>query len=92
MTAPGGVYGSAAMSEHAFDFLQSWMAENVKSTMYEHQEAVENLTDDCVWEAKTRGITMADLIEAAGGDLGAYIIAELHRALDRDVDRMANVA
>jgi hypothetical protein len=66
------------MSEHAFDFLQSWVVENVSATMYEHQETVENLTHDCVWEAKTRGITMADLIEAAGGDLNAYMLAELN--------------
>jgi hypothetical protein len=83
---PRVVYGSAAMSERAFDFLQSWMAENVKATMYEHQETVENLTDDCVWEAKTRGIMMADLIEAAGGNLNAYMLAEFNRAGDRKVE------
>ena len=78
------------MSEHAFDFLQSWVAENVNATMYEHQETVENLTQDCVWEAKTRGITMADLIEAAGGDLNAYMIAKLNRTVVREVeDRVA---
>ena len=74
------------MSEHAFDFLQSWVAENVNARMYEHLETVENLTQDCVWEAKTRGITTADLIEAAGGDLDTYILAELNRAVDAEVE------
>ena len=78
------------MSEHAFDFLQSWVVENVNATMYEHRETVEYLTQDCVWEAKTRGIAMADLIEAAGGDLNAYMLAELNRAAAREVeDRVA---
>ena len=48
-----------------------------------------HLAQDCVWEAETRGITKADLIEAAGGDLDAYIVAELDRAVEREVDRMA---
>ena len=78
------------MSEHAFDFLQSWVAENVNARMYEHLETVENLTQDCVWEAKTRGITTADLIEAAGGDLNAYMLAELDRTVAGEVeDRVA---
>jgi hypothetical protein len=59
------------MSDHAFDFLQSWIVENVNATMYEDKDMVEHLAGDCVWEAKTRGITKADLIQAAGGDLHA---------------------
>ena len=77
------------MSDHAFDFLQSWIVENVNTTMYEEKDTAEHLAQDCVWEAQTRGITKADLIEAAGGDLDAYILVELDRAVDRKVDRMA---
>ena len=73
---------AAAMSEHAFDFLQSWVVENVNATTYAHHETVENLAQDCVWEAKTRGITMADLMQAAGGDLNAYMLAEMNRAAE----------
>jgi hypothetical protein len=51
---------------------------------------VEHLADDCVWEANTRGITEAALIEAAGGDLDAYMLAKLNRAVGREVkDRVA---
>ena len=57
---------SAAMSDHAFDFLQSWIVENVNATMYEDRDTAEHLADDCVWEANTRGITEAAMIEAAG--------------------------
>jgi hypothetical protein len=64
------------MSEFAFDFLQSWIVENVNACMY------GDLAHDCVWEAKTRGITKADLIEAAGGDLNSYMLGELNRAVD----------
>jgi hypothetical protein len=74
------------MSDHAFDFLQSWIVENVNVTMYEDKNTAEHLADDCVWEANTRGITEAALIEAAGGDLNAYVLAKLNRAIDREVE------
>jgi hypothetical protein len=72
------------MSDHAFDFLQSWIVENVNATIYEN--TAKHLAHDCVWEANTTGITEADLIEAAGGDLNACILAELKHALE---DRIA---
>jgi hypothetical protein len=78
------------MSDHAFDFLQSWIVENVNATMYEDKDTARHLAEDCVWEARTRGITIADLIEAAGGNLDAYMLTELNRAVDREVeDRIA---
>lgn len=70
------------MSDHAFDFLQSWIVENVNAAMYENKDTAQHLTQDCVWEAQTRGITKADLAEAAGGDLDAYILAKLNRAVE----------
>jgi hypothetical protein len=42
------------MSDHAFDFLQSWIVENVNATTYEDKDAAEHLAHDRVWEAKTR--------------------------------------
>jgi hypothetical protein len=54
-------------ADHAFDFLQSWIVENVNPTMNEDGDMMEHLAGDCAWEAKTRGITKADLTEAAGG-------------------------
>jgi len=70
------------MSDHAFDFLRSWIVENVNATAYEDRDAADHLAHDCVWEAKTRGITKEDLMEAAGGDLKAYVVAELDRTVD----------
>jgi hypothetical protein len=53
----------------------------------------EHLAHDCAWEAETRGITKADLIEAAGGDLNVYMRAELNRVFNREVeDRVAQVS
>jgi hypothetical protein len=76
------------MSDRAFDFLQSWVVENVKAMIYEDQ--AEHLAHDCAWEAETRGITKADLIEAAGGDLNVYMRTELNRVFNRGVeDRVA---
>ena len=78
------------MSDHAFDFLQSWIVENVNATMYEDRDMAEHLADDCVWEANTRGITEAAMIEAAGGNLNAYMLAKLNRAVGGEVkDRVA---
>ena len=78
------------MSDHAFDFLQSWIVENVNATMYEDRDTAEYLADDDVWEANTRGITEAAMIEAAGGNLNAYMLAKLNRAVGREVkDRVA---
>jgi hypothetical protein len=74
------------MSDHAFDFLESWIVENVNAKMLEDKGTAERLAQDCVWEAQTRGIAKADLIEAAGGDLDAYLLAELNRAVDHEVD------
>ena len=74
------------MSDHAFDFLQSWIVENVNATMYEDRDTAEYLADDDVWEANTRGITEAAMIEAAGGDLNAYMLSELNRALIRELE------
>jgi hypothetical protein len=81
------------MSDHAFDFLQSWIVENVNATMYQDKDIAGDLAQDCVWEANTRGIAKADLIEAAGGDLDAYMLAELNRAVNRTIeDRIAQDA
>jgi hypothetical protein len=78
------------MSDYAFDFLESWIVENVYAKMFEDKDTAGRLAQDCVWEAQTRGIAKADLIEAAGGDLDAYLLADLNRAVDREVeDRIA---
>ena len=74
------------MSDHAFDFLQSWIVENVNTTMYEEKDTAEHLAQDCVWEAHTRGITKADLIDAAGCDLNSYMLTKLNRAVHREVE------
>jgi hypothetical protein len=81
------------MSDHAFDFLQSWAIENINTTIYEDRDAAEHLADDCIWEANTRGITEAALIEAAGGDLNDYMIAKLNRFVGREInDRAARAS
>lgn len=70
----------------AADFLTGWVQENVNATVYEDTQMAEHLAHDCLWEAKEYGITDADLMEAAGGDLKAYMLAELNRAVDHAVE------
>jgi hypothetical protein len=74
------------MSDHAFDFLQSWVVENVNATTHEDTDTVGHLAHDCIWEANTRGITKGALIEAAGGDLNAYMLAEWNRAVGGEIE------
>lgn len=74
------------MSDEAFHFLQSWIVENVNATIYEEKDKAEHLADDCVWEANTRGITEAAMTEAAGGDLNAYMLTKLNRAVGRKLE------
>jgi hypothetical protein len=44
-----------------------------------------SLTTAC-GKQKSRVITEADLLEAAGDDLNAYMLAELNRAIDHAVE------
>ena len=74
------------MSGHAFDFLQSWIVENVNTTMHWDNETATHLANESAWEAKTRGITKADLIDAAGCDLNSYMLTKLNRAVHREVE------
>jgi hypothetical protein len=60
--------------------------ENVNATIYDDRDAAEHLVDDCIWEANTRGITEAALIEAAGSDLNEYMLAKLNRVVGREVE------
>jgi hypothetical protein len=53
----------------ASDFLIGWVSENVNATVYDDRPMAEHLAHDCLWEAKECGISEADLLEAAGGDL-----------------------
>jgi hypothetical protein len=70
----------------ASDFLNGWVQENVNATVHEDTQMAERLANDCLWEAKEYGITEADLLEAAGGDLKTYMLAELNRAVDHRVE------
>jgi hypothetical protein len=49
-------------------------------------EYCDQCAHDCVWEAETRGISNADVTEAAGGDLNAFMLSELNRALIRELE------
>ena len=69
----------------ADNFLQWWVLENVNATLYDDTHTAERLAVECLTEAETRGITKADLIEAVG-DLNAYMLAKLNRAVDEEVE------
>ena len=78
------------MSERASKFLQSWVLEHVNATVYEDRETAQELARACLSEAKTEGITEAELTEAAGDNLQAYMLGELNSAVSSEVeDRVA---
>ena len=71
-------------------FLQWWVLENVNATLYDDTSTAETLATECLKEAKRENLSEAEVISAAGGDLNVYMLAELNRAVDREVeDRVA---
>jgi len=67
-------------------FLQWWVLENVNATLYDDTHTAERLAAECLREAKRENLSEADVISAAGGDLNAYMLAELNRAVDQEVE------
>jgi hypothetical protein len=74
----------------ASTFLTNWVQENVNATVYEDTDEAQNLAEQCLREAKRGHLNEANIIEAAGGDLATFMLGELNRAVDREVeDRVA---
>ena len=77
------------MSNSAADFLNSWVEENIHAGAYPQDIKEGQLpAQQCIAEAKAKGITKQQLEEAAGDDLVSYMFSALERATDMEVDRL----
>jgi hypothetical protein len=71
-------------------FLQEWSQENVTATVYDDRATAEELSSECLLDARVQEISEAELVQAAGGDLVGYMLSALNRAVDEVVnDRVA---
>jgi hypothetical protein len=75
---------------NATEFLDNWLASNIKAVPYGHQkEYAKHLTELCSAEAESAGITNRELHEAAGGNLKRRIDGALEDAQDVVVRKRA---
>jgi hypothetical protein len=44
------------------------------------------LAEECLWEAQGQNLSEAEVTEAAGGSLLTFMVSELNRAADREID------
>jgi len=68
----------------ASKFLKSWVRENIKATVYDDTVSAQYFAERCLWEAQGEQLSEVEVIDAAGGDLVAFILAELNRAFYRE--------
>jgi hypothetical protein len=67
----------------ASKFLKSWVRENVEATVYDDTVSAQRLAEHCLFEAQGEQLSEVEVIDAAGGDLVAFMLAELNRAFYR---------
>ena len=73
------------MRSDASTFLRDWVLENVNATHYDNTNEAKSLAELCLKAARREQLSEAEVTEAAGGDLNAYMLAELNRAVDEEV-------
>jgi hypothetical protein len=72
-----------------WEFLSSWAREHVNATAYDDEATAKRLAKECLQEAKQAGVSEAALVKAASGNLVGFMLSELNRAADREVERLA---
>jgi hypothetical protein len=73
----------------ASDFLRKWVHTNITpTTAHIHNDTLTagRLAEECLWQAQGENLSAVELVDAAGGDLLAFMIAELNRAADQKRD------
>ncbi len=72
----------------AAEFLKKWVSKNIEATTAHVRDdtlTAGRLVEECLWEAQGQQLSAAEVTEAAGGDLLAFMISELNRAA-RELD------
>ena len=73
----------------ASDFLKKWVRKNIKATtaaIHDDTLTAGRLVEECLWEAQGEDLSEAEVKAAAGGNLLAFMVSELNRAADREID------
>jgi hypothetical protein len=68
------------MTTRTAEFLRVWVSENMMPVSHDDDNAVaKELARKCLAEAEEKGISYTELKQAAGGNLVAFIVAEIRR-------------
>jgi hypothetical protein len=70
----------------ASDFLKKWVRKHIDATTAHIRDdtlTAGRLAEECLWEAQGQDLSEAEVTEAAGGSLLAFMVAELNRAAGR---------
>jgi hypothetical protein len=74
----------------ASDFLTTWVPEHLNPIEYDDENTAKHLAETCLSDANDEGLSKAEVIDAAGGDLVAFMLSELNGALDEMIkDKVA---
>ena len=70
---------ATVMAKQSKKFLQCWISRYIEG-QHRHPENIDHTLGECLSDASLKGITEKDLQEAAGGDLQAFLLAEIMKA------------
>ena len=73
----------------ASDFLTKWVRTNITPTTAHIRDdtlTAGRLVEECLWEAQGENLSEAEVKAAAGGNLLTFMVSELNRAMDREID------
>lgn len=77
--------------QNAEEWLETWAEENLQTPgYYEDKAHMKFEAVQCREQAKADGISETDLVEAAGGDIEAFLLKEQNAFTDAEVRRKAD--
>jgi hypothetical protein len=88
---PGAKHEENDMADVDVDqWLEGWVENNLTAPGYVEAKAeLRDQAEACAVEATSEGISIAELKEAAGGDLEAYLLSRQNALTDADVGRLS---
>jgi hypothetical protein len=85
----GGYVVRRLVLSDASDFLKKWVRKNITPTTAHIRDdtlTAGRLAEECLWEARGQNLSEDEVIDAAGGNLFTFVVAELNRAADQKID------
>ena len=79
------------MSKNSREFLDHWVAEHIVSLTHDCADTeARGSARMCVADAERHGISQDELMDAAAGDLVAFMATEIRKAVRREEKRVAD--